>query len=130
MNIHLFIGNISLIYVEKTLKISLKGINALLQSFSDASSIVFIGSSSPFCFFIIKFLWLWSCFFSHIVKYLSGNMKAVDPLSDYVWLQCNSYNSYRAFPVVVLLVEVIRTNCKLLFIFFTRKFYKHKKHKK
>ena len=80
VNIHVFIGNISWIYVDKTFEISLKGINGLLQILSDASLIIFIAFSSPFCFFFMKFLWLWYWFFSHIVKifqHLWGNGKAL-----------------------------------------------------
>ena len=56
----------------------------------------------PFASFFVEFLWLWSCFFSHTVKifqHLCGNVKAIGPLLDYIWLQCDSYNSSRNFPV-------------------------------
>ena len=102
VNIYLFIGNMPWIYVDKPFEISLKGINALLLSFSDANLIKFIASYFSFCFFFMKFLWLWSYVCSYIVKifqYKCGNVKVIGPLLEYVWLQYNSCISSRTFPV-------------------------------
>ena len=111
--IPLFIGNIFCIYVDKSFEISLKGINALLQTLSDASSIIFIIFSPPFCIFFMKFLWLWSCFSSHFVKifqYLCSNGKATGPLLDYVWLQLTPTIHPGPFWYLINVVSMSRDN--------------------
>ena len=79
-------------YVDKTFEVFLKGINALLQSLSDASSIIFIASS------------LWKSYdiglaFS-LISSRSFNISVIMwIILDYVWLQCNCKSSSRTFRV-------------------------------